>query len=244
MASTFTRGAAAALRFVAFLFDFFLRAGFCASLLLAGFLLRFLLAMMASVGSREVTVSANEIAERIAAHAWVRLGPASGEGIGQLNPSDIGFRSQVGFNNTIIGSDDMVNFPLLILTLDRELSRKQNQVIGYSVVTVDAAGRSYPPVQVGQGVGPVLPAFEPIHTDWIGDPTAPSWLPFSATIEPVPNFAQLDLDRFNAIAVSLAGLETEGGVSAYSGDFCILVLASPIQEAPSTFSAIIPAPGP
>lgn len=184
-------------------------------------------------------MSANEIAERIAAHAWVQLGPQAGVNLEYLDANLTGFRSQVGFLEVIIASADLEVYPLLILKLDREMSRKQNQVIAYQVGSVDHLGRSYPQPPLGNG--PQLPSVQAIHMDWVGDPSAPSWLPFGADV--VPDYATRDLDRFNAIAIQLQGdTPGEGDFQAYAGDLCVLVLASPIQESPPLVSATIPVP--
>lgn len=183
-------------------------------------------------------MSANEIAERIAAHAWVSLGPQSGN-VQLLDADLIAFRSQVGFQQAIVTTEDATVYPLLILILDREMSRKQNQILAYPVGSVDDTGRSYPQPTLGDS--PPLPNVQAIHTDWVGDFTSPSWLPFGTDV--VPNFADRDLDRFNAVAMLLTG-ETPGEAdfTAFAGDVCVLVLACPIQESPPVALAQIPVP--
>lgn len=183
-------------------------------------------------------MAANEIKERIAAHCWLRLGPKVSDINGLNNPS-IGFRSAVGFAR-IITSADAAAYPLLILELDRELVRRQNQVLAYLCGTVDDAGRSYPQPELGDS--PRLPNVEAIHTGWIGDYAAPSWLPF--TSEPVPNFAARNLDKFNAVALLLPAQSQEVGVLGYAGDVCVLVLQSPIGAPSPNAAPIIPPPGP
>lgn len=184
-------------------------------------------------------MSANEIAERIAAHAWVKLGPKSGSDLPYLDANSMGFRSQVGFIQAMITTEDPTVYPLLILLLDREMSRKQNQILAYSIGSVDDLGRSYPQPTLGDS--PTLPNVQAIHTDWIGDYAAPSWLPFGTDV--VPDYANRDLDRFNAVAILLAG-ETPGEADfqAYSGDITVLVLASPIQEGVTSAVPRIPVP--
>lgn len=186
-------------------------------------------------------MAANEIAERIAAHAWVSLGPKSGTDLPYLDANSIGFRSQVGFNSIIITTEDVTVYPLLVLLLDREMSRKQNHVMAYQVSTVDLLGRSYPQPTLGDS--PHLPNVQPIHTSWVGDFTAPSWLPFGTDV--VPNYADRDLDKFNAIAILLPG-ETPGEADfqAFAGDISVLVLACPIFEGVSGSVPQIPVPTP
>lgn len=184
-------------------------------------------------------MAANEIKERIAAHAWLRLGPKVSD-ISALNNPSIGFRSQVGFVERVITTTDADAYPLLILELDRELVRSQNQVLAYLVGTVDDAGRSYPQPELGDS--PRLPNVEAIHTSWIGDYADPSWLPF--TSEPVPDFAARNLDKFNAVALLLPAQSQEVGVLAYAGDVCVLVLQSPIGAPSPNAAPIIPPPGP
>jgi hypothetical protein len=82
---------------------------------------------------------------------------------------------------------------------------------------------------------------QPIHLDWIGDLTAPSWLPFTSQL--VPNAAQRNLDVFNAIAIQLQGeAPEEGDFAGFAGDVCVLVLKAPIQEGVSSIVPIIPLP--
>lgn len=179
-------------------------------------------------------MAANEIAERIAAHAWLRLGPQVSD-VAALDDSSIGFRSQVGFIERVITTTDAKAYPLLILELDRELVRTENQVLAYTVGSVDALGRSYPQPELGNAAR--LPNVEAIHTSWIGNYAAPSWLPFNG--DPVPDYAARDLNVFNAIALLLPA-----GELAYAGDVCVLALRSPIGGPWPAAAPVIPPPSP
>jgi hypothetical protein len=185
-------------------------------------------------------MAANEIPERIAAHAWVRLSP-SPENVDELGAAGVGIRSQVGFSNALLGSSSIdSSYPLLILVLDRELSRKQHHAIAYSVGTVDELGRSYPAVTPGSS--PNLYAVQPFLLAWLGNPAAPSWLPFGP--DPVPAPAR-DLDRFDALAISLVSNDGgEGPDWTSAGDLVALVLACAPQESASVFLPAIPSPTP
>lgn len=184
-------------------------------------------------------MSANEISERIAAHAWLRLGPKPGN-IVVLESGSVGFRSQVGLIERVRTTTDATTYPLLVLELDRELSRSQNQVLAYLLGSIDAAGRSYPEPVLGNG--PRLPNVQPIHTSWIGNYTAPSWLPFTG--DPVPGYAGRNLDLFNAVAILLQADVSEVGSDAYAGDVSVLVLQSPIGGPARAIAPVIPVPGP
>jgi len=172
-------------------------------------------------------VAANEIAERLAAAAWLRFGSEAGEGAAILDPEKISIRSAVGFQQRLIISSDLDNFPCVIIPLDRTLSRKETCVYGQMVSTVDdATRRNYPLVTGPATVYQPQPLVEPVHLDWIGDFADPDWLPLTYTPGAVPN--GFDLDQYNAIAVGLVSAGEGGGTLA--GDVTIFVLKHPMLE--------------
>jgi hypothetical protein len=175
-------------------------------------------------------VAANEIANRFAAACWVRCGGAGGEAPNSLDPSTIRYRSRVGFTNRIITTTDANARPLLILPLDRELSRRETAVIAKRVGTVGridlfTARESYP--DLGTVPSDVAQVFvQPMHLDWMGDDlSAPDYLPFGISPSVVPT--GFDVDLYNAVAVLLP---FEGG-EGLSGDFCVFVVQHPHPDA-------------
>lgn len=175
-------------------------------------------------------MAANEIANRFAAAAWVRCGGAGGEAPNSLDPASIRFRSRVGFQNRIITTTNANSRPLLILPLDRELSRKETAIIARRVGTVGRLDPWYyresypvlttPPTDVAQVF------VQPMHLDWMGDDlSAPDYLPFGLTPSTVPN--GFDLDVYNAVAVLLPFEDLEG----LAGDFCLFIAQHSMPDA-------------
>lgn len=189
-------------------------------------------------------MAANELAEALQALAWVKL-----QGVAPFLTADgIGFRSLCGFKQSILASEDVKNFPLIVLELERTQNRRETCVIATPIVTVNdlqqtlggpnpgylfnytstSPAPSYPPP----------PAVQPIHLDWIGDPAAPAWLPFQ-TDTPLPG--GFDPDLFNAIAIQMPFDEI---VSA--GDVSIAVYRMPPLQGvvPVSFTIAAPPPPP
>lgn len=175
-------------------------------------------------------MAANEIANRFAAAAWVRCGGAGGEAPNSLDPASIRYRSRVGFQNRIITTLNANSRPLLILPLDRELSRKETAIIARRVGTVGRLDPWYyresypvlttPPTDVAQVF------VQPMHLDWMGDDlSAPDYLPFGLTPSTVPN--GFDLDVYNAVAVLLPFEDLEG----LAGDFCLFIAQHSMPDA-------------
>jgi hypothetical protein len=181
-------------------------------------------------------MAANEIPEALQALAWVRM-----QGIfGLLLEEGIRFRSLCGFENRIILSSAVKDYPLLILLLEREHNRNESCVTVQRVTTQNDADRhTYPPI-IGPFVPEVFqnaPAIEPIHMDWLGpDLTAPVWMPFQAS-DPVP--PQYDLNVFNALAVLQPTADTP---AALWGDFVVSVIKMPPIESETVLVPVLPVP--
>lgn len=192
-------------------------------------------------------MSANEIAERFAAAAWVKCGSEGGEGAGAFNPDFLSLRSAVGFKQRIITTTAANTRPLIVLELDRTLSRRETAVLARRIGTVgyndDPAVRtSYPLLNpLPESVADVF--VEPCHLDWFGpDLSAPNWMPFGmsgggSTLVP-PGF---NMDRYNALAVLLPSVTN----SARVGDFVVAVFEHPPPDTTQqTIIEILPAETP
>lgn len=186
-------------------------------------------------------MAANEIAERLRAAAWVQCGALDGgEGVDQFDPSQLRFRSLVGFQNRIITTTNAEEVPVIVLKIDGEpCSRKECAVFAFRHGTVE-------PVPDSRASYPILSSaqanyanvfIQPCHLDWFGvDLSNPTWYPFGLNPGPFTVPAGFDLDLFNAIAVILPIAD---GV-AQSGDFSVLVLKHPPIEGETVVEAVLP----
>lgn len=166
-------------------------------------------------------MAANEIAERLAAACWVRFGSVGGEAVNALDPSEVGYRSRVGFTNRIITTLDGTTAPLFILPLDRTMSRTECAVFAQRIATVgpnDVSRLAYP-LLFTPPADHANVAAEPILLAWLGDDlTNPTYMPFGLLPGPTDVPAGHSLDLFDAIAILLP---LDG--AALSGDVCVMV---------------------
>ena len=192
-------------------------------------------------------MSANEIAERLAASAWVQCGSAGGEAVNALANNQIRFRSNVGFQQRIITTTDANAFPLLILPLDRTLNRNECAVFacrhGTQGPGATMTDRSVYPF-LTEPVPDVPQVFvQPILLEWLGpDLSAPQFYPFGLVVGVIPTAPPVgaNLDLFDAVAVLLP----VPIANASSGDFSVLVLKHPPREGDTTIQAVMPVPAP
>lgn len=189
-------------------------------------------------------MSANEIAERLAAAAWIQCGSAGGEAVNALDPAEVRYRSRVGFTNRIIMTSDVGTLPVLVLPLDRPLNRSECAVFAIRHGSVGPGGSSrlnYPLLS-----GPLTNyqqcAVEPCMLSWFGpDLSAPTYMPFG--LPPGPPGVPLgqSLELFDAVAILLP--VTEGpDPSALSGDVSVCVWKHPPLEGATQVSSTLPAP--
>lgn len=181
---------------------------------------------------------ANEIENRLAAAGWIRFSDSA--------PDGLSLRSQVSCQNRLIvtaataASNDFSfdEMPLIIVPLDRTLSRRETSVLVTKLETVDAEGSSYPdsfegPYGTGLGGTVVAPPdtriiVEPLHLDWIGDVTNPSWLPFGLGFAGDVDPTVFDLDLYNAVA--FLGPILADGEPPVTSDFCFVIFQHPMVE--------------
>lgn len=169
-------------------------------------------------------MAANEINERLAAQCWLRVEPTAEAGT-PAKASKLSLRSIVGFEERLLIRD--VFDGLILIPLEQEYSRAQTSLLVTGPNTVsDDTRESYP------GAVAFLSAVEPIHLDWMGADFA-DWAPFSTDLVP----DGFDLDRFNCIAVNLAGLTD-------AVDLCFSLWALPRFLAQTHVVASLPASGP
>lgn len=177
-------------------------------------------------------MSANEIAERFSAAAWLRCGSQGGEGNNDLDPATLTLRSAVGFQQRIITTTDANTRPLIVLVIDRTLCRAKAAAWAVRIGSVGPndnplSRESYPSSSTPNDSVPQV-AVQLCHLDWFGpDLTNPTWMPFGMTggdSFTVPD--GYDLNTFNAVAILLP--IAEGGGS--SGDVCVFVEGHPILE--------------
>lgn len=194
-------------------------------------------------------MAANEIAERLAAAAWVQLGGGAGEGINSLDPTQIRYRSLVGFQQRIITTVDASAMPVIILPLDRQLNRTECAVIATRHATcgpgADFVDRSpYP--RLGAPAVSVAQVFvHPFLLEWMGpNLLAPTFFPFGIIngVIPVAPPVGANLDLFDALALLLP----VPVAAADSGDVSVLVLKHPKREGDTVLEAVLPytPPGP
>lgn len=170
-------------------------------------------------------MAANEISERLAASCWLRLEP-TGAVPGQAAPATLTFRSMVGFTQQIMTAVNLAADGLILLFTDRELSRRETTVHVTFPFTVRNAQRdNYP--DIGGALGAIC---QPFHTNWIGNPLAPSWRPFELG-QVVP--AGLDLDRYNGVALRITDVDNVS-------DICLTILEHPRWDGSVTVLNIIP----
>lgn len=188
-------------------------------------------------------MAANEISERLAAAAWVQCGAVDGgEGIAQFSAANLRYRSYVGFQNRIITTVNVADAPLVILPLDRVMSRKEAAVFAVRHGTVgptqsDLSRPSYPIFEAAQASYPNVFA-QPIHLDWMGANLAsPTFYPMGLPPGPTAVPLGFDMDLFNAIAVLLPALAAVG----QAGDFSVLVLKHAKIEGSTTVEQVLPA---
>lgn len=192
-------------------------------------------------------MAANEIAERLAAACWVQCGSDGGEGgPNYLSNDQIRYRSYVGFQNRIITTTDASLVPVIVLPLDRTLSRSECAVFAQRVGTVGPNDTpltyrdTYP--QYDAAAATYAQCFaQPIMLSWMGDDlSTPLYYPFGLYPGPIAVPDGEDLDTFDAIAIVLPA---ELGL-AYSGDVSVLVLKHPKIEGTTTIEAVLPAEAP
>lgn len=170
-------------------------------------------------------MAANEISERLAASCWLRLEP-SGAVPGPLEDSSLTFRSMVGFRQEIMTNVNPTA-EMILLFLDREMSRRETTVHVTLPFTVRNSQRdNYPDI----GGAEIEVECQPFHSDWIGNPTAPSWRPFDAGFV-VP--AGLDLDRYNGVAVRVID-------PSNVCDICLTILEHPRWDGQVTILNVMP----
>lgn len=191
-------------------------------------------------------MSANEISERLAASCWVQCGSAGGEGIADLDPDQIRFRSRVGFKDEIITTSDAALVPCIVLQLDRVMSRTECAVFVHRHGTVGPnldteTDRETYPIYATPEANYAQVFAQPILLEWLGDDlSSPTFMPFGLNPGPTTVPLATPLDQFDAIAVLLP-VEDAG---ALAGDFSVLVLKHPKLEGTTTVLAVLPAEAP
>lgn len=182
-------------------------------------------------------MSANELVEALQAIAWVQMSGA----LGLLTEGGVNFRSQCGFQQRVIASEDLKDFGLLIFLLERTHSRRESAIVVTPIGTT-ADSDTYPQPSdstTGQLENPTrAPAIQPIMLSWLGPDLAnPNWLPFEGDTLP----ADVNPDHFDAIAV-LQPANNTGATLA--GDFCLaLYRMPPLPEGTSiTLETVLPVP--
>jgi hypothetical protein len=188
-------------------------------------------------------LAANEVSERLAASCWVQCGSTGGEGIADLDPAQIRYRSRVGFQDRIITTVDATVVPCIVLPLDRTLSRSECAVFAHRHGTVgpnlqEDDRETYPLFPVPDtNYSQVF--CQPLLLEWLGDDlTTPLFMPFGLNPGPVSVPLGEPLDQFDAIAVLLP---TEGG-AALAGDFSVLVSKHAKIEGGTTLLSVLPIP--
>lgn len=193
-------------------------------------------------------MSANELAEALQAQIWLACPPTNDDN-DVLSVPGIRIRSQNGFQNRIIASEDVTEYPLLILPLERELVRSDTAIVVSRVSTVSDTeganqGTTYPGITTPAADYSIpAPLVQAIHLDWMGpDLTAPVWYPFQTA---TPIGSTFDRDVYNAIAILLTADDPgEEGLVAIPGDVIVTIRKCP--RAPDgiarVFDNIIPLP--
>ena len=195
-------------------------------------------------------MSANEIAERLQAHAWLSIPPNAGEGYNNADFSALTLRSAVGFQQRIVCAADQEDLALIILPLERMQSRLETCILVNGVMTVDEEFRTYfPSADVPQGLTANFQPgarVQPIQLAWMGSSLAtPSWYPFQTAAIPSGNrqgAIASNMDLFDAIAIQPAATDEEGTLIVAPGDLSIAILKVQKQVGEIPVQAIIQAP--
>ncbi len=188
-------------------------------------------------------MAANEIAERLAASAWVQCGSDGGESLADFDPAQLRYRSYVGFQNRIITTVNAALIPIIILPLDRTLSRSECAVFAHRHGTAGPTGdpedsRQTYPVYDEPAASYAQVFCQPIMLSWLGpDLSAPLYMPFGIAPGPVSVPDDQPLDTFDALAVLLPWADG----AAFAGDFSVLVLKHPKLEGETIVQAVLPA---
>lgn len=159
-------------------------------------------------------MSANEIANRIEAIAWVRNGPNPGEG-GSETPIQY-FRSQNGFEDKlgVIGAEGAT--PTLLLLLDRAYVRAETAVFGFIPTTADVYDRFDDDPELAS-----YPA-SPMFQLQIVAADRRIWLDPTFVVPTDPYEAVKLYETYDALLVTPLGY-TEGPGSLFA-DFCVGVV--------------------
>lgn len=180
---------------------------------------------------------ANEIQNRLAAAGWVHFSAADGEVEGLSLRSQVSCQNRLIITAVVAASNDFpfAEMPLIIVPLDRTLSRRETSIVVTKLETVDADGESYPDsLENGAYGSDAFPPdtrilVQPLHLDWIGDVTNPSWLPFKLGFTGVVDPTVFDLDLYNAVA--FVGPDTEeAGDEPICADFTFVIFQHPMVE--------------
>jgi len=190
-------------------------------------------------------VPANETPERLAAAAWIRISPGV-----EFTAESFGLRCQVSCQNRLIitslagggGEAAYAEAPFIILPLDRTFTRRETTLHAQLIQTPDDTTRVDYPWSIANNADfdetdvntpDTRLLYCPLHLDWIGDLTAPSWLPFNLGLgvaSAVP--AGFDLDLYNAVGFapySVAG-------AAVGLDIIMHVFKHPVNTEGGTFA--------
>lgn len=188
-------------------------------------------------------MAANEIAERLAASAWVQCGSDGGESLADFSPDQLRYRSLVGFQNRILTTTNPTLVPLIILPLDRTLSRAECAVFAHRHGTAGPTDdqedtRQTYPVYDAPAASYAQVFCEPIMLSWLGDDlSSPTYMPFGLFPGPIVVPDDQPLDTFDALAIVLP----VGDGVAFAGDFSVLVLKHPKIEGETVIQAVLPA---
>lgn len=168
-------------------------------------------------------MAANEISERLAAGCWLRVQPIGATGT-DADPSTLGFRSMVGFDETMYIRQGTFD-GLMLLRLDREFNRRETAVhLAMPNTVSDVTRETYPGGAFGA-------AIQPFHFDWLGaDYGVPDWMPFDIGL-PVP--LPFDLDLYNGIALLISAVDEPV-------DLCVTVLECPLYRGTTIVEAVLP----
>jgi hypothetical protein len=177
---------------------------------------------------------ANETVERLAAAAWIRY---------SNNGDDFEFslRSQVSTQNRLLTTRlaDFGLAPFIVLPFDREFTRRETTVHAQLIQTVQdtqptpLSRQDYPWYLPVSEIQTAVPSPDirllacPMHMDWMGDPTNPTWLPFhfiDDTLSTVPD--GFDLDIYNAIALVPRNVTEEVADTVWV-DICVHIFKHP-----------------
>jgi hypothetical protein len=193
-------------------------------------------------------MAANELQERLAAACWVQCGGGDGEAVNALDVTRLRFRSLVGFQQRIITTTNAQAMPVLILPLDRTLTRTECAVFATRLGTAgpdleDFENRAVYPDLLAP-VPDVAQVFvQPILLEWLGPDLAnPTFFPFGIVNGVIPRAPPVgaNLNLFDAIAVLLPANVSLPVPVGQSGDFCVVVLKHPPLELDTEIVAELP----